>query len=135
VTANLSEHFTYAEGVFSESATRHGLPNIPPAIILGNMREAAKHLEGVRSLLGTSINVSSWFRSDAVNKLVGGAPTSGHRLGYCIDFRASGLTVPATFQLIKKSSIRYDQLINEFGRWVHISFDPRFRMMAFKIGG
>jgi putative chitinase len=125
---NLSVHFSLAELVMTDT----GLPNNPTPAEVGVLRATARQLEAVRALLGHPMSVTSAFRSDAVNKAVGGVPNSAHRLGYACDFTCAGFGDPfAVATKIAQSHIRFDQLIHERRKdgswWVHISFDPRYR--------
>ncbi|HRO04781.1 MAG TPA: hypothetical protein PLS69_14365, partial [Terricaulis sp.] len=62
---------------------------------------------------------------------VGGNPTSDHMLGYSVDFTASAFGTPYDIvQAIMASPeimADVDQLVLEYGTWVHISFAPRRR--------
>lgn len=123
----LSPHFTLAE----MTVTNSGLPNKPDAQALARLTNTANQLEVVRSkvLLGNSITVNSGYRSEAVNRAVGGSPTSDHRLGDAADITCAGFGKPYEICIaIRDSGILYDQLIQE-GTWVHISFGPRMRQM------
>jgi uncharacterized protein YcbK (DUF882 family) len=85
-------------------------------------------LQPLREKVGKAINITSGFRNSQVNKLVGGAvdekgqPKSQHCKGQAADFTIKGMSVQAAIEFIKKSGIEYDQLINEYDKWVHISF-------------
>lgn len=126
----LSTHFTLAEAIHSETATRKGIDNTPFPEILANMGEAADGMEQVRELLATPIFVSSWYRSPKLNAAIGGSATSAHVHGYAVDFTAPGFGSPIEVcEAIQKSNIKYDQLIYE-GTWVHISFAPEMRQVA-----
>ena len=128
---NLSPHFTLAEMTVSDVAARRGLPNMPPDDILPALTRTAQGLEAVRAVLGKPIIVTSGYRSPAVNRLVGGQPSSQHMKGEAADFICPGYGSPAEIvAALVKSAVQYDQCILEFGRWVHISFAPAFRRMA-----
>jgi putative chitinase len=121
---NLSPHFTLAE----LTTTTTGIANNPNANELKRLTATAKAMEAVRKLLGHPIRVNSGFRSAAVNRAVGGSPTSAHALGYAVDFVCPAFGDPmAICRAIAASGIKFDQLIMEKNRWVHISFDPRLR--------
>lgn len=62
-----------------------------------------------------------------LNQAIGGARNSYHCHGMAADIFVNGLTTEELYQLIKASDLPYLQNINEFGRWVHISYngDPR----------
>lgn len=127
---NLSAHFTLAEAIHSETATRKGIDNIPPPEVLANMGEAADGMEEVRAFLDAPIHVSSWYRSPKLNAAIGGSPTGAHPEGWAIDFMAPKFGTPLEIcKAILNSNIKYDQLIYE-GTWVHISFAPTTRQMA-----
>src|SRR5690606_28476100 len=81
----------------------------------------------LRDALGTPVLVNSGFRSAAVNKAVGGAATSQHRLGQAADIRVNGMTSAQLARRIAELGLPFDQLIEEFGRWVHVSYGPRHR--------
>ena len=133
---NLSSNFTLAELTRSEVALRKGLDNTPDAEITANLVELANTLERVRELLGHPIHINSAYRGPKVNAAVGGSKNSAHMRGYAADFTCAGYgDVSAICRAIMDSSIAYDQLIHEFGAWVHISFDPQMRRMNLTIDG
>ena len=118
---NLSPHFTLAELTQSEYAARMGLLNEPGQDEIANLKRMAALLELVRAKVGNPIIVSSGYRSPAVNAGIGGSKTSQHMFGCAADIRALGMPVNALMKTICDSDIQYDQLILEFGSWVHIS--------------
>lgn len=117
---NLSEHFTQAELTISETAARRGIDNTPDAKILANLKTLAGTLEQVRALTGKPINVTSGYRSPAVNKAIGGALNSAHMLGLAADINVNGYTPKQLAMLIRDSALMFDQLILEFDNWVHV---------------
>lgn len=128
---NLSPHFTLAEMTVSEVAARRGIPNEPTPEALEALYRTATGLEAVRAVLGKPIIVTSGYRSPAVNRLVGGQPSSQHLRGEAADFICPAFGTPGeVVAALVKSAVQYDQCILEFGRWVHISFAPAFRRMA-----
>jgi len=135
---NLSQHFTLEEMTASQFAARNGIDNTPSPEALDHLRLVAMRMEDVRSRLGNQpIAVSSGFRSQRVNAAIGGtiSPPSAHTLGYAVDFTCSGFGPPievAKF-LARQADLSFDQLIYEFGSWVHISFDPRARRECLSI--
>lgn len=122
---NLSEHFTLAEAIFSASAQKHKIDNSPWPDDLKNMKFTASRMEYVRTILDNKqILVSSWYRSHALNKVVGGAQTSQHSKGQAVDFRCPGYgTIQriAKVLILNKDTLQYDQIILE-PTWIHISF-------------
>lgn len=117
----ITKHFSLAELTRSQTAIRHGIQNVPDAESLRNLHRLAELLEQVRSALGNPVHVLSGYRSPVINKLVGGSPTSQHRYGLAADFVAPAFGSP--YEIVKKlekAGIKFDQIIHEFGQWVHI---------------
>ena len=123
----LTANFTLEEFTFSQTATRKGIDNAPPAEVVPHLTMVAAGMELVRALCGNRpIRVSSGYRCPALNRAVGGSETSAHVDGWACDFTVAGLTPKEVVRMIAGSKLNYDQVIEE-GAWVHISFDPRMR--------
>ena len=118
---NLSPNFTLEELTASEVAQRKGLDNTPNATETANLVRTAELLEQVRALLNKPILVNSAFRSKPVNDSVGSKDTSQHRLGCAADIRVPGMTPKQVVQACIDGGIPFDQIIEEFGSWTHIS--------------
>ena len=131
---HLSANFTLEELTRSEVALRKGLDNTPDAETIANLTELALALEKVRDLLGKPIHINSAYRGPKVNSAVGGSKTSAHMKGYAADFVCPAFGTPQDIcHSIMDSTIDYDQLIHEFGSWVHLSIDPQMRRMNLTI--
>ena len=132
---NLSPHFTLAEFVVSDTAARRGIENDPPADLLHALKRTAQGMEAVRVRLGGApIIISSGYRCPALNAAVGGQPSSQHTRGEAADFIAPRFGSPTEVAAaLRDSGVDYDQLILEFGRWVHISFSQAPRHQALVI--
>jgi zinc D-Ala-D-Ala carboxypeptidase len=119
---NLTPHFSLEELTASETAERNGWDNSPNDQELANLTRLADFLEQVKVVLnGKPIMISSGLRTKKVNDAVGSRDTSQHRTGCAADFRVPGMTPDQVVKAIIASGISYDQVISEFGRWVHIS--------------
>ena len=131
----LSPHFTLAEMIGSQVAARRGLDNEPGPAELAALKRTAMGLEAVRIRLGGApIHISSGYRSLEVNRAVGGSADSQHMRGEAVDFTAPGFGTPRqVVDALAESDVPYDQLILEFGRWVHVSFSATPRRMALHI--
>lgn len=133
----LTKNFTLNEATRSDTARKRGISNDPSPVELDRIMETALQMEQVRSILGDKpILINSWYRSPQVNKAVGGVPTSAHLRGDAVDFNCSHFgSVLDICKAIAESGLLFDQLIWEYGRWVHISFDPRMRCQVLHING
>jgi len=119
----LSENFTLGEFLRSETAARLGIDNTPSDEIINALRRNAANMEGVRNVLGVPIHVSSGYRCLELNRALKSKDTSAHVHGRATDFEAPGFGSPrAVCRQIEASPIPFDQLIHEFGRWVHIGW-------------
>ena len=119
----LTEHFTLEELYLSQTATRRGLDNTPPPEVVKNLKALCVNvLEPLRQLTGQPIVINSGYRSPALNKLVKGAKNSQHILGEAADIICPALGQKKLFDLLRKSGLPFDQVIDEFGSWVHVSY-------------
>lgn len=136
----LSDHFELAEF----EATGCGLPNAAPPAQALRLRDLCLNvLEPLRSRLGP-VKINSGYRSSAVNRAVGGAPTSQHLAGEAADIEIPGhsnLEVAAWI----RDHLPFDQLILEGHRdgdpasgWVHVSWTgarrPRHSVLTMRLG-
>jgi hypothetical protein len=120
----LTTHFSLDELTVSQVAARQNIYNVPNDLIIRNLTHLAEQLEIVRSALGNlPIVISSGYRSKALNKAVGSSAwNSAHRTGLAADFTAPRFgTVLETAKKVAACGIEYDQIIYEFGRWVHLA--------------
>lgn len=122
----LSPHFSLDELTVSEMAARKGWDNTPPPGALANLRALADMLERIREELGApAIIITSGYRSPLVNAAVGGCAGSQHLLGCAADYICPRFGTPLQVaKAIAESGIPFDQLIHEYGRWVHVSVPP-----------
>lgn len=116
-------NFKISELVFSEKAKIYKIENTPDLKSLDNMLELICYcLQPIRNKLNKPMYISSGFRCKELNALVGGAQTSQHLTGNAVDFTVPGMTPAQIVDFIKNSEIEFDQLINEYNSWVHISY-------------
>lgn len=133
---NLSPHFTLEELTHSQLAVRARINNTPDKNALLNLTEMASLLESVRKLLGEyPINISSGYRCNKLNTLIGGSRSSQHLQGLAVDFICPGYGTPKEIcQSLLDSGLKFDQMIYE-GTWVHLSLaalgmQPRLQVLT-----
>lgn len=121
----LSPNFTLARLIRSDTAERLGIGNTPGPDQVGNLARLAAAMEQVLGVLGHDIAISSGYRCPALNAAVGGAPQSRHVLGLAVDFTCARFGTPLeAARAVAASPVAFDQLIHEYGRWVHLGLAP-----------
>ena len=129
----LSKNLSLSEVVKSNNAIRKGIDNSPNNDHLESLEDIAKDIfQPLRDDLGV-IYVSSGYRSDALNKAIGGSRKSQHSKGEALDLDNDNKNGAASnteiFNYIK-DNLDFDQLIWEFGTdekpdWVHVSYTTK----------
>lgn len=122
----MGKYFTIAELCKSDTADRLGINNRCHKWHVTNMNALIDHvLDPLREAYGKPITVNSGFRCEALNKAVGGSPTSDHMNGAAADIEGTPPTPEENrrlFELAQQLNLPFDQLINENNfSWVHIS--------------
>ena len=128
----LTEHFNLEELTYSSTAKQKGLKNEPNESQIENLKLLAQYvLEPIREKIGCPLFISSGYRSEKLNALVGGSKTSQHLQGSAADIQIfdKKLTNTDLFNIIvsmvKNNEIQVGQVIWEFGEtepnWIHIS--------------
>lgn len=120
----LSPHFKLSEMLKTLKGRELGLDNDPPVEVIANLRRLCNEaLEPIRTKVGP-LQVNSGYRSDAVNKAVGGSTTSAHSFGLAADLHPPK-GCKALMNAIIASGVKLDQLIFEHS-WVHVGLlNPR----------
>jgi zinc D-Ala-D-Ala carboxypeptidase len=130
IPEKLSANFSMKEFTASDTAKRRGIDNNPGLEHAEAALELFEHVvQPIRDHFGTSIFLSSGYRSHALNKAIGGSQTSQHSKGEAVDIDMDGRKGPENedvFHYIRKN-LPFDQLIWEFGDskrpdWVHVSY-------------
>jgi len=130
----ISRNFTLEELTKSTTAARHGIKNMPDAKQLESLKLLTeKVLQPLREKLGLPIRINSGFRSNKLNKLVGGSTKSQHSKGEAADMEVIGVDNKKLAEWIREN-IEFDQLILEFydaaandpnSGWVHVSYSDK----------
>ena len=131
----LSEHFGLAE----LTKTSVNIENVPNEAQVENLRRVCRWLERLRRRWNDKygdgddpIIINSGFRSEAVNKAVGGVPTSNHLTGCAVDIRCIGMEQALRYAAIlldisDMSREDFDELLIEQKRsvvWIHFAVRP-----------
>ena len=136
VSMKLSEHFSLAE----MCKTSANLDNVPNEAQVENLKRLCGWLEMLRSEWNKRygegndpIFINSGFRSEAVNKAVGGVKGSNHLSGCAADIRVAGIEQLVRYATIlldisDESKEDFDELLLERSPkgnyWLHFAVRP-----------
>jgi hypothetical protein len=136
--ARLSPHFTLGEMCKTSVRTPDG--NIPSHVHIENLKRLCGWLEMLRSEWNKRygegddpIVINSGYRSEAVNKAVGGVSGSNHLTGCAADIRVAGIEQLVRYATIlldisDESQEDFDELLLERsprgGYWLHFAVRP-----------
>lgn len=114
------KYFTLKEFTNSATAKAHHIFNgVPPELML-NANYTLSRLDDIRERYGKPIYITSGYRCEKLNKLVGGKPNSQHLKAEAVDLKWDIDLLSFFIQ-----HCHFDQLIRESNgptRWIHISF-------------
>ena len=133
----LTTNFYLWELVKSSTADRLGIDNTPNAEEIRNLQTLCeKILQPARDALGP-IKISSGFRSEELNRVVGGVSNSDHRLGFAADVIPVSVSTRRLAEWVTQNCPEFDQVILEFGtledpNWIHLSAAPRNRKQVLR---
>ena len=119
--------FTIDELCYSATANAKGISNVPTADVKKRLELLVSEvLDPVREAFGKPIIVNSGYRSERLNKAIGGAKKSQHLRGEAVDVRAKNPSDNKVIFDIVAQLGKYDQLIWEHNvkgsYWVHVSY-------------
>ena len=136
--ARLSQHFTLGELCKTSAKTADG--NIPSHVHIENLKRLCGWLEMLRDEWNKRygegndpIFINSGYRSEAVNKAVGGAKGSNHLTGCAADIRVAGMEQALRYAVIlldisDESQEDFDELLLERSPrgtyWLHFAVRP-----------
>ena len=119
----LSNNFYLDEFIISQVAERHGYRNEPNEKQIKNLRLLCVNvLQPLREIIDVPIFINSGFRSFDLNAAVGGRFNSQHLEGKAADFNVHSLDLVDVFNIVLQK-LSFDQLIFEFGKWIHVSWN------------
>lgn len=147
----VSKNFFLSELLRSDTAIRKNISNIPEPQHLINLVRAVQQLwQPIRDELGVPMLISSGYRGELLNNIIGGSDSSAHSIGSAIDFTApaagsSRVIAVKILRFLRTKKIPFDQVILEFpdspSSWVHIGHKNRANeqrgqsLVALKVNG
>ena len=133
----ISKNFTLAELTKSNTAKRFGISNMPDKIGIHKLRLLATELlQPIRDRLSAPLRITSGYRSESLNKAIGGSNKSQHTKCEAVDLqfvKRGKMDNMKIFECLINSAIEFDQCILEFGGatadkdsdnpdWIHLSW-------------
>ena len=138
-SSRLSPHFTLGELCKTSVKTADG--NIPSHVHIENLKRVCGWLEMLRDEYNRRygegndpIIINSGYRSEAVNKAVGGVATSNHLTGCAVDIHVSDMKQLLRYAVIlldiaDEGREAFDELLIERnsrgGYWLHFAVRPK----------
>jgi uncharacterized protein YcbK (DUF882 family) len=109
------KNFAPEEFVKSETAKRLKIDNTPNLAQLTAGIALANKMQQLRDAIGKPFDITSGFRSPALNKAVGGSKTSRHMQFLACDFNIEGMEPHEAVLAIKETKISVDKVFVERG--------------------
>lgn len=124
------KHFCFDELVRSNVALAQGFLNGPffykEEAVYDNLERLVDNvLDPIREFVAAPVIITSGYRCERLNKLVGGAPDSQHRTGHAADFYVEDFSKADMAVLFMQLCewLEYDQLILYAHRgFIHVSY-------------
>lgn len=138
--ARVSPHFSFAELTTTEHRDVLRQQADPPPEVRANLvRLAVDLLEPAREIVGP-LRVNSGYRCPRLNAAIGGSLTSRHMDGLAADVFPLDMDISDAYERLAQSGIPFDQIIFEFGRWLHLGAaahgaEPRLQRLAIYASG
>jgi zinc D-Ala-D-Ala carboxypeptidase len=122
----LSKYFSLSEMIKSDTAERLKIDNTPYPRHIKSLRSLCTNvLDPIREAVGKPVYVTSGYRCRPLNKAVNGSTRSQHIRGEAADIYVKGMTPKQLFDFILSLDLEFDQIIDEFGEWVHITYTTK----------
>jgi zinc D-Ala-D-Ala carboxypeptidase len=124
----LTKTFDLKTMTHSDTAVKHGIPNVPNAEQIENLKKLYDNvlLPLVENMPG-QINVTVAYRCSKLNAMLKSKPTSQHTMGKAadIEYRENGVEMnQKIIDKIRELDLPVDQCINERnGAWYHVSYN------------
>ena len=122
------KYFTLKELCRSDVAEAQKIDNFPSFEVVSHLATLVETvLDPLREAWGSGIKITSGYRCDVLNNIVGGSNTSVHRLGWAADMQPVNGDFDGFKYFVQvwlcKNNIPFDQLLIESSKgtkWLHI---------------
>ena len=119
-------NFSISELCYSDTAKANKIDNTPKELyIYDNLLNLIFYvLQPIRNKFG-AINITSGYRCEKLNRMVGGSDTSNHKLGCSADIIPAGASFKQVYDYITMY-LDYDECFietNKYGiKWLHVAY-------------
>lgn len=123
------KYFELSELLASSTALSNKIENLPSWEVIEHLDKLTTViLDPLREAWGSAVNVSSGYRSSALNTKVGGSSTSAHLTGYAADLIPNNGKIEEfisfAIEWAESKGIKFDQMIDEKdskgSHWLHV---------------
>lgn len=131
------KYFKLNEFTKSDTAVKYKIDNTPTDDVISNITNLVDNLldkirEGwadyckENKLGNAAIRINSGYRCPELNKKLGGVSTSAHITGNAADCYPMNGKIKEFYifcqNFCKEYGLKWDQIINEYSKWVHIGY-------------
>ena len=138
-----TENFKISELEYSDTAKKYKIDNTIPDELESNAKRLLEFVQGIRDKWGSGIRITSGFRGELLNKIIGGVKTSAHRKCNAVDMYPVNNKFDE-FKLFLTNYLKdknFDQCIEESSnggktKWIHFGLynnSDKQRRQIFKI--
>lgn len=145
---SFAPNFPKHEFEASQTATRRSIDNSIPADLIPQVKKLSWWLQELRNKINRihrreryarelPIIITSGYRCPDLNTAIGGSKTSQHMRGQAVDIYVPGMSSRQLVEFIAQHMTGFDQMIEEFGRWTHVSIsdEPRGEVLVARKSG
>lgn len=123
------EYFKFTEMIKSDVATKNKIDNYPKrANIISNLYNLIKFLNPMRKEWGSPVLITSGYRCNELNAILGGSDKSAHKIGFAVDMIPKNGYIIDFFHFMKRylltNELDFDELILENkgnSVWIHFA--------------
>jgi len=136
----MNNYFKLEEFLKSSTARKNKIFNLPSFEVIEHIKEMLPLLNELRAAWGSALTITSGFRCEELNAMVGGVKTSAHLKGYAVDLVPANGDLDGFIEFCKEffeNRTDFDQVIieqvkgdkrignstfnkDDAKRWVHI---------------
>lgn len=119
------KYFTLYELCKSDTAKKQNIDNFPTWEVVDNLKRIVEEiLDPLREWYGKPINVNSGYRSQKLNKAVGGVNNSFHLSGCSVDIDTNSTEENKKLFEYIKNNLPFTELGWEGnGSWIHVGYN------------